>query len=251
LLKNKDPKNMTTNAFGKDLNTENHKESFNTQYPFKGPLKRIPEQNEEEPFKYSRRSSKESNSEMKAKRGKSMYPNKIKSTRSNKSVLSNNVAYQTDRDFHEENTGMSRHYINNSPAINTDSKKNYQRAGSLIARSTSYSTVPCPHCERMFSMSAAERHIPICKNIQNKPTALRHSVQKRSNVMLPNLSKTDYGSGFDSNLMNNTSSTFLTSATKAAKEQLSLTQTTGLPPTHKMPSSKTNTKARADFAMKK
>jgi len=35
------------------------------------------------------------------------------------------------------------------------------------------SLVPCPHCGRSFNDSAAERHIPKCKNIKAKPSVLR------------------------------------------------------------------------------
>lgn len=31
--------------------------------------------------------------------------------------------------------------------------------------------IPCPHCERRFDPTAAERHIPICAKVQNKPRA--------------------------------------------------------------------------------
>jgi hypothetical protein len=34
---------------------------------------------------------------------------------------------------------------------------------------TDSNMVPCPHCNRTFSDSAAERHIPKCKNIINRP----------------------------------------------------------------------------------
>lgn len=34
------------------------------------------------------------------------------------------------------------------------------------------SLVQCPHCERRFNETAAERHIPFCKNTKGKPTRL-------------------------------------------------------------------------------
>lgn len=33
----------------------------------------------------------------------------------------------------------------------------------------------CPHCNRRYSEKAAERHIPLCRDIHNKPTRLRSS----------------------------------------------------------------------------
>jgi len=35
--------------------------------------------------------------------------------------------------------------------------------------------VQCPTCTRRFSQTAGERHIPLCKNIKAKPTALKRS----------------------------------------------------------------------------
>ncbi|KAF7996670.1 hypothetical protein HCN44_002316 [Aphidius gifuensis] len=37
-------------------------------------------------------------------------------------------------------------------------------------RSDNSDYIQCPHCERRFNQAAAERHIPLCKNmIHNKP----------------------------------------------------------------------------------
>lgn len=36
--------------------------------------------------------------------------------------------------------------------------------------------VPCPHCSRMFSEAASERHVPICKNVVNKPAHARSRI---------------------------------------------------------------------------
>ncbi|KAK9805354.1 hypothetical protein WJX73_005357 [Symbiochloris irregularis] len=35
------------------------------------------------------------------------------------------------------------------------------------------SLTPCPHCGRRFNDKAAERHIPLCKDIRAKPTTLK------------------------------------------------------------------------------
>ena len=248
-LVQKDPKNLTANAFGKDLQTDNYKEIFNTQYPFQGPLKRIPEQNEDENLKISRRDKNLSKTEVRGKRGKSMNHKALKSNGFSKSGINNNSSYQSNFNDAAISTSTSKHFINNVQNEHQESKQNIHRSDSLIARSTSYSAVPCPYWDRKFSSNAAERHIPIWKNILNKPTALKQSIQKRSSIQLPHLSKTNYNSGFENNLMNNTSSTFRTNETKQINEQLS--QTSGLPPTYKSPGSKLISKTRKDFAMKK
>lgn len=43
------------------------------------------------------------------------------------------------------------------------------KKGDIYTRSSMYSTIKCPHCERMFAEPAALRHIPICAHIVNKP----------------------------------------------------------------------------------
>ncbi|KNC47433.1 uncharacterized protein AMSG_02451 [Thecamonas trahens ATCC 50062] len=52
----------------------------------------------------------------------------------------------------------------------------FEKAGGKLSdlpppspSSSSSSLVPCPHCTRKFSRQAAERHIPICANNENKP----------------------------------------------------------------------------------
>lgn len=58
---------------------------------------------------------------------------------------------------------------------------NNQSSGSsssstLAAPSSPYidpSFIQCPNCLRRFNQKAAERHLPICKNIQAKPTSLK------------------------------------------------------------------------------
>mmetsp|Transcript_266 Transcript_266/g.492 ORF Transcript_266/g.492 Transcript_266/m.492 type:complete len:515 (+) Transcript_266:12-1556(+) len=42
------------------------------------------------------------------------------------------------------------------------------------------SRVPCPHCGRKFNETVAERHIPKCRNIINKPTTLKRKTQTRT-----------------------------------------------------------------------
>jgi len=35
-----------------------------------------------------------------------------------------------------------------------------------------YASTTCPHCKRNFSDKAAQRHIPMCPNIQHKAPSL-------------------------------------------------------------------------------
>ena len=42
-----------------------------------------------------------------------------------------------------------------------------------VASAPDPSLVPCPNCGRSFNEKAAERHIPLCKNIRAKPTSLK------------------------------------------------------------------------------
>ena len=47
-----------------------------------------------------------------------------------------------------------------------------KRHGDVLTRSSMYSSVKCPFCERMFAEAAALRHIPICQTIIHKPKRL-------------------------------------------------------------------------------
>mmetsp|Transcript_6748 Transcript_6748/g.9805 ORF Transcript_6748/g.9805 Transcript_6748/m.9805 type:complete len:454 (-) Transcript_6748:74-1435(-) len=47
------------------------------------------------------------------------------------------------------------------------------KAGSGEAPPVVDNRIPCPHCNRKFSETAAERHIPRCANIQNRPKPFR------------------------------------------------------------------------------
>jgi endogenous inhibitor of DNA gyrase (YacG/DUF329 family) len=47
-----------------------------------------------------------------------------------------------------------------------------KRHGDVLTRSSMYSSVKCPHCDRMFAEGAAQRHIPICQTIVHKPKRL-------------------------------------------------------------------------------
>jgi len=46
-----------------------------------------------------------------------------------------------------------------------DLLQNYQ---NIFDRSSAYSTQACPYCSRKFSQHAAERHIPVCKNLKSR-----------------------------------------------------------------------------------
>lgn len=178
----------------------------------------------------------------------SLNPNILKSNGFSKSTINNSTAYQSNFNEVAISTSTSKKFIPNQ-IEHHESYKHYQRSESLIDRSATYSTVPCPHWNRKFSSAAAERHIPICKSIVNKPKTLRETGQKRSSVQLPHLSKTNYNASYENSLMNNTSSTFRTNILGHANDQLS--QTSGLPPTYKPPASKAIMNTRKDFAAKR
>jgi len=68
-------------------------------------------------------------------------------------------------------------------------KEHYRiKRRSLIERTTMYSQIKCPNCERSFGKKAAQRHIPVCKKILAKPTRLirkgkkGYSCDKRLNM---------------------------------------------------------------------
>ena len=138
----KDPKNLTTFAFGKDLQTDNNQDAFNTQYPFKG-LTKIPEKVEDET---ERRAKKKHDymSNQKSKRGKSMNPKSIQSNGFAKTTGGNSTAYQSNFNDADNSTTTSKNMFT-SPVPKAEYRKNYQRSESLIARSACYSQVPCPH----------------------------------------------------------------------------------------------------------
>lgn len=244
-----DPKRMTASAFGVKLQADNESEGIRTQYPFKPPLRKIPEKNEEEePYRLNKKKDASYLSEQKAKRGKSVNAKFLQSNGFSKN--GNNTTYQSN--FHETaiSTSTSKNFIS-SPFPDEGEKRKYNRSESLIARSTCYSTVPCPHCDRKFSSAAAERHIPVCKSIINKPISLRESKRKRPSVQLPHLSKTNYSSGFEQSNFINNSASFRLSQSKVGEDQLSKTQTPGLPPTYKANGSKNISNVRKDFALKR
>jgi phage FluMu protein Com len=54
----------------------------------------------------------------------------------------------------------------------TKNDKKDMRHGDVKMRSSMYSNVKCPHCERMFAEAASLRHIPICKGVMAKPKKL-------------------------------------------------------------------------------
>ena len=56
--------------------------------------------------------------------------------------------------------------------------------GDVVTRSTLYSSVKCPHCDRMFAEKAALRHIPICEKIIAKPKPLAEKKGKISNITI-------------------------------------------------------------------
>ena len=141
---NRDTKNLTANNFRKELQTETSKESFNTQYPFKPPLKKIIEENEDAPYQHRTKRNLAKDMELSAKRGRSMNPNALKSNGFARSAVNNSTSYQTNFNDVAISTSTSKNFMQ-SPLTTIENKKNFQRSESLVARSTSYSTVPCPH----------------------------------------------------------------------------------------------------------
>lgn len=55
------------------------------------------------------------------------------------------------------------------PETFTGILKNYQ---NVEVRSSNYSNIECPHCQRKFAEKAAERHIPICKELTRQKRSL-------------------------------------------------------------------------------
>lgn len=147
-----------------------------------------------------------------------------------RSGINNSTSYQSNFNDAAFSTSSSKNFLNSPHHSTIESRKAAKRADSLVARSATYSNIPCPHCDRKFSQAAAERHVPICQSIIAKPIGLRKSSSKRTSVQLPHLSQTSYKQGgFESGLMNNTSSTFRSTEGKFHKNF----QNPGLPPTHK------------------
>lgn len=244
LAKDVDMKRMTANSFGTKLQAPASQEGVKTQYPFKPPLKQIQEENEEGgPYKNLMRRESSYLSEKKQKRGSSVNPKYLQSNGFTQSAVGNNTSYQNGFNETAISTSTSKNF-QTSPMQRSLNYKSYKRSESLIARSSTYSQVPCPHCDRKFSSNAAERHIPICQKVFTKPATLRDTKNRFSNVQLPHLSKTNYAS-----------ETFRTSETKLPIDSLSRTQlqTSGLPPTYKCKSSQGNQQAAKtkDFNMKR
>ena len=76
-----------------------------------------------------------------AKRGKSLNHNALKSNGFSRSAINNSTSYQSNFNDAAISTSTSKNFIQ-SPMANMDNKKSFQRAESLIARSTTYSIYP-------------------------------------------------------------------------------------------------------------
>jgi hypothetical protein len=176
----------------------------------------------------------------------------MKSNGFSRSGMNNSTSYQSNFNDAAQSTSTSKHF-NQSLMAGVEHKKPNQRSESLVARSMTYSHCTWPHWDRKFSSAAAERHIPIWQSIIHKPSTLLNSNRKRPSVQLPHLSQTSYNKGgFESSLMNNTTSTFRSSAAKFPKDPMTRTQQNGLPPTYKSGSTSKNIdKTRKDFATKR
>jgi hypothetical protein len=55
------------------------------------------------------------------------------------------------------------------------------------------SLIQCPHCARRFNARAAERHIPTCTSIKNKPTGLKRGSGVSSSSLNTSTRKSGYG----------------------------------------------------------
>lgn len=53
---------------------------------------------------------------------------------------------------------------------------------SQIPNQNTEELVPCPHCSRKFNPTTAERHIPKCKDIINKPKPPPSVVHKSNKI---------------------------------------------------------------------
>ncbi|CAI2384054.1 unnamed protein product [Moneuplotes crassus] len=223
----KDKKNMTASNFSKELKPEARSTILNTHYPFKPTLKKIKEVNEDNDHQEVSHKKPPLHLDFHPKRGKH-FAKAMNSNGFSRSGINNSTSYQTNFNDVALSTSSSRNFVQSPHRSSLESRNTAKRANSLIARSATYSSIPCPHCDRKFSTAAAERHIPICNSIIAKPIGLRKALSKRSSVELPHLSQASYkNGGFDKSLIIQTSSTF-----RSNKGRLHHSQIVGLPPTH-------------------
>ncbi|EAS01423.2 A C2HC-type zinc-finger protein (macronuclear) [Tetrahymena thermophila SB210] len=75
--------------------------------------------------------------------------------------------YFTSRKFGSYNNRSSN--ANNNSNSEIQKQKLYE---DIYTRAQQIGSVQCPHCERVFAKHASERHIPICKNVLNRPNPL-------------------------------------------------------------------------------
>eukprot|EP00347_Sterkiella_histriomuscorum_P024172 403332056 len=80
---------------------------------------------------------------------------------------SQNLIGGPESSFHRQSQDFTNHNQFNDP-LNSSKFKH----GDVKTRSSMYSSFACPHCNRMFSDAAAQRHIPICEKIIAKPKKL-------------------------------------------------------------------------------
>ena len=51
--------------------------------------------------------------------------------------------------------------------------KHTRPAMTLVERTSLYSNIQCPNCNRLFNKKAAQRHIGVCQDIVSKPKTLK------------------------------------------------------------------------------
>lgn len=141
--RNEDMKRMTANAFGAKLQTnEDEDEGMKTQYPFKPPLRKIKEENEDGPYKNAvTRENTYMSSESKNKRGQSVNSKYMQSNGFNKSSIANNTSYQSNFQETAISTSTSKNFMASPMHGSEKPRKSYKRSESLIARSANHCNV--------------------------------------------------------------------------------------------------------------
>ncbi|KAL4506910.1 hypothetical protein ABPG72_001331 [Tetrahymena utriculariae] len=95
--------------------------------------------------------------------------------------------YFTSRKFGSYNNRSSN--ANNNSNSDIQKQKLYE---DIYTRSQQVGSVQCPHCERVFAKHASERHIPICKNVLNRPNPLA-DITRNTRQSLPKKVSAQHG----------------------------------------------------------
>ncbi|KAL4460990.1 hypothetical protein ABPG74_016462 [Tetrahymena malaccensis] len=95
--------------------------------------------------------------------------------------------YFTSRKFGSYNNRSSN--ANNNSNSDIQKQKLYE---DIYTRAQQVGSVQCPHCERVFAKHASERHIPICKNVLNRPNPLA-DITRNTRQSLPKKISAQHG----------------------------------------------------------